>query len=121
MTVALLVSLAAGAGAVVRHLATVAVARRRPGAFPVATLAVNVVGSFLAGAVLGAARTGRIDAGAALVVTAGFLGGLTTLSTWAVDTVALSGRGERRAAAWNGVATLFACVLAAAVGAGMTG
>ncbi|HWH28461.1 MAG TPA: CrcB family protein [Mycobacteriales bacterium] len=121
MTVALLVALAAGAGAVLRHLVTVAVARRWGGTFPAATLGVNVLGSFLAGLVVGAARSGAVGESTAVVATAGLLGGFTTLSTWAVDTVALSGRGERGVAAWNVAGTLGACVLAAAAGVATVG
>ncbi|MFP5219740.1 MAG: fluoride efflux transporter FluC [Actinomycetes bacterium] len=116
MTVAVLVALAAGVGAVLRHLATVAVSRRWPGPFPAATLGVNVLGSLLAGVVLGAADSGTVDERTAAVATAGLLGGFTTLSTWAVDTVALAEHGAGRAATANVVGTLTACVLAAALG-----
>ena len=116
MTLALLVALAAGLGAALRHLATVAVARRWGGGFPLATLGVNLVGSFLAGLVVAAGRAGTLGDDAVVVATAGLLGGFTTLSTWAWDTVALVERRALRPAAWNVVATLAGCVLAAAAG-----
>lgn len=74
--------LAAGAvGAVLRWLTSLAFARSR---FPWAVLVVNVVGSALAGAVAAIA-----PADIQLIVVTGFCGGLTTFSTFSVETVQL--------------------------------
>ena len=54
-------------------------------------LAVNVVGSFIAGA--------AFHSEFALVVVTGFCGGLTTFSTLSVETIQLIAEGRRRAAA----------------------
>lgn len=112
MTLALAVGLAAGVGAVLRHLVAVAL-----GAGPRATLAVNVAGSLFAGAALGA----DLSDDATLVATAGLAGGLTTLSTWAVEVLALARDGRRAAAATYAIGTLLLCVAAVAVGRGLTG
>ena len=77
----------AAGGAVLRHVVRVGlVARTR---FPAGTLAVNLVGSFLLGLVVG-----WDPPGATLVGTAG-LGALTTFSTFADDALELrtAGRG----------------------------
>lgn len=108
MTLAVGVALAAGLGAVLRHVVAVAV-----GAGPRATLLVNVVGSLLAGAVLGA----DLPDGVTAVLVVGLAGGLTTLSTWAVEVLAL----RRPAAAGYAVGTLGLCVAAVALGRAATG
>ena len=58
--------------------------------FPYATLAVNVLGSFVIGFVAGAAsKTAVISPAAAVFWKAGFCGGLTTFSTFSLETVGL--------------------------------
>jgi CrcB protein len=94
---ALLVALGAGAGAALRFL----VSRAQPG--PRGTLAVNVVGCLLLGAVAGAPDR------ASALLGAGLCGGLTTFSTYAVETV--EGAGGRYV-----VRTTAACLAAAALG-----
>ncbi len=96
----LLVALGGGAGAVVRFLVGV----WRPGRG--ATLAVNVVGSALLGALAGA------SASVAALVGVGFCGGLTTFSTFAVEVAAdVRAPSSRRYV----LATVVLCVGAAAV------
>jgi CrcB protein len=63
-------------------------------------LLVNVVGSAIGGVVLGLATIGGVDAGIRLIVLTGFCGGLTTFSTWSVDTVQLLQEGKWR---WVGL------------------
>ncbi len=58
------------------------------GLFPLATFAVNVVGSFALGALLAAILTTRAKT-VRLLLGTGFLGGLTTYSALAVETDAL--------------------------------
>lgn len=92
-----MVGLGAGVGSLARagvawlHLATLG-----PG-FPFATLAVNVVGSFLIG--LAAATTapgGRFAASADVrnLLLAGFCGGFTTFSIFGLETILLVAAGE---------------------------
>lgn len=77
-----LMALCGGFGALARYELANRVAERVGGTFPAGTLAVNILGSFLAGAVW------RLDLppSPALVVATGFLGGFTTFSTWMVET-----------------------------------
>lgn len=83
----------------------------RPGAWPWTTFWINVVGSFLLGALLtGLSRTGP-DAGwrrsARLAVGTGFCGGFTTYSTFIVEIDTLFGDGW----AWTGVGYAVGSVL----------
>jgi CrcB protein len=68
-------------GAVLRWSASLVFARSR---FPWAVLVVNVVGSAIAGVV-----TALAPADLQLIIVTGFCGGLTTFSTFSVETVQL--------------------------------
>lgn len=87
-------ALAGGLGAVCRFLLDALVRRRWDAPIPVATLLINVLGSFSLGVLVG--WVGDVAGAADLrtIVGTGFLGGFTTFSTAAVE-VALLGR-ERR-------------------------
>jgi fluoride exporter len=75
-------------GAVARYLVTLGLARWGP--LPWGTLVVNVVGSFVLGALLeAAARDPRIPLEAKALIGTGFCGGLTTFSTFSVETLRL--------------------------------
>ena len=84
------------------------------GAFPVATLAVNIAGCLVLGAVL--ARRGRRSL-AADVVGVGFCGGLTTFSTFAVEVAARLDDGRPAVAAAYLVASVAGGLAAFLVGA----
>lgn len=95
----MLLVLAAGAvGAGLRWGVSLAFARTR---FPWAVLVVNVVGSAVAGAAI-ALTAGDLQ----VIVVTGFCGGLTTFSTFAVETVQLIERGRTRAAVVSVAANL---------------
>ncbi|HUR15575.1 MAG TPA: CrcB family protein [Mycobacteriales bacterium] len=101
----MLVALAAGLGAVLRYLVDRAVP---PHHFPRGTILVNTTGSLLLGVV--------VAGGFSTVLSVGLLGGYTTLSTYAVETVALVERGRRGAALLNIVISAALGLLAAWVG-----
>lgn len=108
--------LVAGAvGAVLRYALSRAFPVR-PGHLPGGILIVNVVGSGVAGALIGLAERAALDGDLRLVLVTGFCGGLTTFSTWSVETVELFDGGRWRAAILNIVVTL---VLGLAAAAGM--
>jgi CrcB protein len=104
--------LGAGAvGAVARYLVGLAFARS--GGLPWAVLIVNTVGSAIAGWMLALTVTASVDPNLALVVLTGLCGGLTTFSTWSVETIQLALEGKRANAVANIVVTLIAGILAA--------
>jgi len=92
------------------------VGRRLGTDFPWGTLAVNVAGCLLVG-VFGAllAPPGRLHDAQNLRVflVTGVLGGYTTFSAFALETVLLAERGQLAAAAGYVAASMIACVLAA--------
>ena len=99
MTTLLLVAAAAGAGVAVRFVVSVRLGGRR------ATLLVNVAGCALLGLLAEGPSSLALAAAA-------FAGGLTTFSTWAVETV--DGGGLRYA-----LTTTACCLGAAAAGLGV--
>lgn len=86
----LLVFIGAGLGGVLRHGTNIAALRLGWTAFPVSTLAVNIVGSLLMGLVAGVldAHAGASPAWRLFLAT-GMLGGFTTFSAFSLDAVAL--------------------------------
>ena len=91
MTVPVLIGLAllGGLGSVGRVLVAEAVQARSRTGFPAGVLVVNVSGSLLLGAVVGAGA----DGDALRLLGVGLLGGYTTYSAWMVDTDRLT-RGQ---------------------------
>lgn len=90
-------AIAAGgaAGAVLRHLASAASLHFFGSGFPWGTLIVNVGGSFLMGALIAAfAHFGNPSQEVRGFLTVGFLGALTTFSTFSLDTATLWERGD---------------------------
>ena len=99
------VVLAGALGAVIRYLVS------RWLATPFAVLVVNVVGSAIGGVLL-ATTSGDLR----LVLLTGFCGGLTTFSTFSVETVQLVLDGKSRVAVLSVVANLVLGIGAAALG-----
>ena len=88
-----LVALGGAIGAALRYLAGVGVVRLiGHQEFPLAIIAVNVVGSFLMGAFVVAAAQRGLTHLSPLVMT-GLLGGFTTFSAFSLETVTLIERG----------------------------
>ncbi|MEU4740136.1 CrcB family protein [Actinosynnema sp. NPDC023658] len=109
MTV-LLVFAGAAVGATLRFLAGLLVRR----SFPWATLAVNVVGSFVLGCVAGG------EPGLSALLGTGLCGGLTTYSTFSYETIRLAEDGHHWRAFANVAANVTAGVAAAALGYALT-
>lgn len=109
--------LVCGAGALgcgVRYLVGLWIGQR---AFPYATLIVNVVGSFLIALVLELSlRVASFPPNLRLALTTGFMGGLTTYSSFNYETTALASTGQSSRALLYVGATLIGCVLAGLLG-----
>lgn len=86
--------------------------------FPWATLAVNMIGSFVAGLVTGwlLSRSAGSDDPWALFLMTGILGGFTTFSAFSIDAVALADRGAFMAALSYVLASVVLSILAAVAG-----
>lgn len=107
-----------GIGAGARYLLDGAIIRGRKDAFPLGILVVNIVGSFLLGLLTGVPQ---VSPAWLAIIGTGVLGGLTTFSTVAVETVLLAQR-RRRDWAWvNLLGTFLVCLVAAAVGLAIGG
>jgi CrcB protein len=113
--------LAGGAGAVCRYLADDLIGGRVAGRFPWATLAVNVSGCLALGAVAGLVVRQGLGAGPAAIIGSGFLGGYTTFSTYAYETLRLIQEGEELRGFANAVGSLAVGAGAAALGLYLTG
>lgn len=98
----LVLAIAAGGalGAVGRHLVGAAALRLFGAGFPVGTVTVNIVGSFLMGALV-ALMALKLSPSPELraFLTVGLLGGFTTFSAFSLDAVLLYERGAFAAAA----------------------
>lgn len=106
---------AAAVGAAGRYVVDFAISERSRHLFPWGTFWVNVAGSFVLGAVAGAAARGLVSPELRLVAGTGFCGAFTTFSTFAYETMRLYEEGSRLQAALNAAAS-FAAGLAACAG-----
>ena len=86
--------------------------------FPIATFAVNIIGSFILGFAVALfwSRTSVHDS-IKLAVTVGFCGGLTTFSTFSWETFDLIKQGHYLLAVLYMVISVLVCVLAVSLGA----
>ena len=112
MTSAVLVVAGAAVGAPLRYLVDRAVQVRHDSLFPWGTFTVNVVGSFLLGALVGAAAGPALTA----LVGTGFCGALTTYSTFGYETLRLAEEGAYLYATLNVVGSVVAGLGAAFCG-----
>ena len=113
----LIVAAGGAAGSVTRHLVGTASLRLFGAGFPVGTLIVNILGSFLMGVFIELLAL-RFNASEQLrlLVATGFLGGFTTFSAFSLDFITLWQRGETVAAlAYAGISVV-ASLLALAGG-----
>jgi CrcB protein len=114
-----LVFLGGGIGAALRHGVNIGAARALGPNYPWGTLTVNVVGSFLIGAL---AAFFAFKAGAAwtqhtrLFLTTGILGGFTTFSAFSLDFAVLYERGDLVQAAGYVIASVGLSLIAIFLG-----
>ncbi len=101
-------------GAVTRYLIDRTVQSRHETAFPLGTLAVNLSGSFLLGALVGAGHHLAPELNALLAT--GVCGALTTYSTFSFETWRLAEQRRLGLAAVNAFGTVIACTAVVYVG-----
>ena len=108
-----MVGLGGGIGAALRYLTSEWISNE---GFPYATLAVNLVGSFLMGALAIALAEQVISKDLALLFGTGLLGGLTTMSAFSVETIRLIEEQQTGIAASYVGLTMVLCPLLAFIG-----
>jgi CrcB protein len=100
------ICLAGAAGTGARYLIAVWTAQRLGSAFPYGTLIVNLAGCFVVAALMHAALTLGWSPTVRAAITIGFIGGLTTYSSFNYETMRFFEEGASLTAAVNIVGTL---------------
>jgi len=112
LTVVVTIGLLGGIGGMARFMLDDAVTNRLGREFPYGTLAVNLLGAFVLGLLVGAA----IGHDAYRLAGIGLIGAFTTFSTWAFESHRLGEEGELRFGVMNFALSLVLGVTAAWVG-----
>ena len=115
----LLIFLGGGAGAVLRHAVNGVALRLVGPAWPAGTFAVNVLGSFAMGLLVGWLVRNNVPSELRLTLATGLLGGFTTFSAFSLDAVNLWQRGEIASAALYVGASVTLSLAASAAGLGL--
>jgi CrcB protein len=110
------ICLAGAVGTGTRYLVALWAAQRLGSAFPYGTLIVNLAGCFLIAAMMHAALTLGWSANLRAALTIGFVGGLTTYSSFNYETMQLFEEGAPATAVINLGLTMFGCFLAGWLG-----
>lgn len=116
MQAALLVALGGACGALARYGAGVLMVRLWQEPLPLATWAVNLLGSFLIGVMAARLLRGEAGEGLQLFLVVGFLGSFTTFSTFSLDTVVLWREGLLVAAFLNAAGSVLLGLLCVVIG-----
>ena len=111
-----LICLAGAVGTGTRYLIALWAAQRFGSAFPYGTLIVNIVGCFAIAGVMHAALTLSWPPALRSAITIGFIGGLTTYSSFNYETRRLFAAGAPGAAAANAIATIAGAFVAGWLG-----
>jgi CrcB protein len=112
----LLIALAGALGTLARYLVGVWAGRTLGASFPYGTLLVNVVGCFLIAIIAYAASLQVISPALRLTLATGFCGGLTTYSSFNLETTQLLQSRAFYVGCLNVGVTLFACFAAGLLG-----
>ena len=108
-------------GAVSRYWLHSAMQRFNDCGFPLGTFAVNVLGSFLIGVFFVLlAEKAQIAEQWRPVIVVGFLGGLTTFSTFSLDALLLFEQGHYNTALFYIISSIVLCLIAAFAGMQLT-
>ncbi|MHC1761137.1 MAG: fluoride efflux transporter CrcB [Negativicutes bacterium] len=113
----LFVAVGGGVGSVTRYLASLWAAERFGVDFPYGTLIVNVVGCYIIGLFMVlATEKYLLPTHWRLLIASGFLGGLTTFSSFSYETLNLAQEGAWSAAVVNLAANLITGLLSTGLG-----
>ena len=110
------ICLAGAAGTGTRYLIALWAAQRLGSTFPFGTLIVNLIGCFAIAAVMHAAGTFAWSPTLRSAITIGFIGGLTTYSSFNYETTRLMEEGATGAAFVNAIATILGAFAAGWLG-----
>lgn len=104
-------------GALSRYWLTVSIERFNGTGFPLGTFVVNLLGSFLIGLlyILFAEKLSVADQWRPVIIT-GFLGAMTTFSTFSLDALLLFQQGHYNTALFYVLSSVVICIFAAYVG-----
>ncbi|MAM49395.1 MAG: fluoride efflux transporter CrcB [Gammaproteobacteria bacterium] len=104
-------------GAVSRYWLTVSIERFNGTGFPLGTFMVNLLGSFLIGLlyIFFAEKLSVADQWRPVIIT-GFLGAMTTFSTFSLDALLLFQQGHYNTALFYVLSSVMMCIFAAYVG-----
>src|SRR5262249_51231468 len=110
------ICLAGAAGTGVRYLTALWAAQRFGTTFPFGTVIVNLCGSFAMGLIMHAALSLSWSPTVRSAITIGFLGGLTTYSSFNYETSRLLEEGSPSIAAMNALVTIAGAFVAGWIG-----
>lgn len=115
-----IVTLGGALGSAARYLLATTVQTGTGSGFPVGTLAVNVIGSFLICAIMHLGTSANVISPAwRLFLTTGVMGGFTTYSAFDYETYRFAQQGAYASALLNVGLTLLVCFVAGAAGDGV--
>lgn len=102
------VGIGGSAGSILRYLISILSAKHFDFKFPVHTFAVNIIGSFIIGLIMGYLyKSGDSASSLRYLIAIGFCGGFTTFSSFAFENINLfSGNNT-----WTAIAYIFSSVL----------
>ena len=112
MTIAISIAICGAMGCLSRYFISGWVYQVLGKSFPYGTFAVNILGSFLLGLLMEMGlRSTIIPPTLRVGLTVGFMGGLTTFSTFSFETFRMIEDGELLLAGANAVASVIVCLL----------
>lgn len=111
----LVIAMGGACGALLRYYFAVAAKSWQTTGFPIGTFFANVLGCFLIGLMIGSGKDQQHEA-IRLGFGIGFLGSLTTFSTFSAESICQLTDGNWKLAAINIIANLSCCLLATVAG-----